>query len=424
MSDDQKEVVIVGAARTPIGKHGGYYNTLSAEDLAVLAVEEAILRSNIDLSKIKIDQVIGGMIYIDSRCQQIYLPRNVSTRVAAKMGDTENLNVAPGKTTLRICGTGFQTLADAFDLLTAENPHKMNCVISFATENMSQTNLIHQGRRKRDDVWDFDDAPLKDFLLEGFNHYRFNTMMPQTAEKYSAMFGITRKECEEFSCLSHERAKNAQMKQWNRFSKPNGNDYLRGSFIVDTIDEDGNSLCVWRDEGTRYDISMEELSKLRPLTKPDGLVTPGTSSQISDGAASAILMDREFANKQHIPYVAKIRGYHFAAVDPTIMGQGPVPAVNELLKKLDLNKSAVDLFEINEAFAAQYLAVEKELSLAREITNVNGGAITIGHNIAATGLRITIDLIYELKRQGLKIGIASACIGGGQGGAVCVELVE
>ncbi len=424
MSDDPKEVVIVGAARTPIGKHGGYYNALSAEDLAVLAVEEAVLRSGIDLSKIKIDQVIAGMIYVDSRCQQIYLPRNVSTRVAAKFDDTENLNAAPGKTTLRICGTGFQTLADAFDLLTAENPHKMNCVISFATENMSQTNLIHQGRRKRDDVWNFDEAPLKDFLLEGFNHYRFNTIMPQTAEKYGAMFEITRKECEEFSCLSHERSKNAQMKQWNRFCKPNGHDFLRGSFTVDTIDEDGNSLCVWRDEGTRYDISMEELSQLRPLVKPDGLVTPGTASQISDGAASAVLMNREFADKKHIPYMAKIHGYHFATVDPTIMGQGPVPAINELLKKLNLDKSDVDLFEINEAFAAQYLAVEKELGLSGEMTNVNGGAIAIGHNIAATGLRITVDLIYELKRQGLKIGIASACIGGGQGGAVCVELVE
>ncbi len=423
MSDKQKEIVFVGTARTPIGKHGGYYNALSSEDLAVLAVEEAILRSKIDLSKIKIDQVIAGMIYIDSRSQQIYLPRNVSTRVAGKFGDSGNLNIAPGKTTLRICGTGFQTLADAFDLITGADPHKANCVISFATENMSQTNLIHQGRRKKDDIWDFEDAPLKDFLLEGFNHYRFNTMMPITAEKYGANLGITRKDCDEFSCMSHERALNAQMKQWNRFSKPDGNDYLRGSFVVDTIDEDGNSLCVWHDEGTRFDISFEELSKLRPLVKADGLVTAGSASQISDGAASAILMDREFADKHNIPYFVKIMGYHFATVDPTIMGQGPVPAINELLKKLNLKKSDIDLFEVNEAFAAQYLAVEKELGLPRDITNVNGGAIAIGHNIAATGLRITIDLIYELKRRGQKLGIVSACIGGGQGGAVCVKLV-
>ena len=424
MSNKQKEVVIVGAARTPIGKHGGYFNALSSEQLAVLAVEQAILRSNIDLSKIKIDHVVAGMIYIDSRCQQIYLPRNVSTMVAAKFGDTDNLNVAPGKTTLRICGTGFQTLADAFDLLTADAPHKMNCVISFGTENMSQTNMIHQGRRKQDDVWDFEDAPLKDFLLEGFNHYRFNTMMPQTAEKYGALLGITRKESDEFSCLSHHRARNAQLKQWNRFTNPNGNNFLKGIFTIDTVDEDGNSLCVWRDEGTRYDISTDELSKLRPFIKADGLVTPGTASQISDGAACAVLMDRQFADKQNIPYLAKIRGYHFATVDPTIMGQGPVPAINELLQKLDVKKSDIDLFEINEAFAAQYLAVEKELSLARDVTNVNGGAIAIGHNIAATGLRITIDLIYELQRRGQKLGIASACIGGGQGGAVCVEMVK
>ncbi len=424
MSNKQKEVVIVGAARIPIGKHCGYYAALSSENLAVLAVEEAILRSKIDLSKIKIDQVIAGMIYIDSRCQQIYLPRNVSTRVATKFGDTDNLNVAPGKTTLRICGTGFQTLADAFDLLTVAAPHKMNCIISFASENMTQTNKIHQGLRKQDDVWDFDDAPLKDFLLEGFNHYRFNTMMPKTAEQYGALLGITRKQCDEFSYISHERAKNAQKKQWNRLAKPNGNEFLKGNFAIDTVDEESNSLNVWRDEGTRYDISVEELNSLRPFVKRDGLVTPGTASQISDGAASAILMDREFADKQNIPYFAKIKGYHFATVDPTIMGQGPVPAIKILLEKLNLKKSNIDLFEINEAFAAQYLAVEKELELTRDITNVNGGAIAIGHNIAATGLRITIDLMYELQRRDQKLGIASACIGGGQGGAVCVELVK
>ena len=423
MSITQRQAVIVDAARTPIGKHGGYYNALSAEDLGVLAMEEALKRSGVDLSKIKIDQVVAGMIYIDSQNQQIYLPRNVSTRVAASFGDTDNLNVAPGKTTLRICGTGFQTLADAYDLITAGDSHQMNCVISFATENMSRTNLIHQGRRLKDDVWNFSDAPLKDYLLEGFNHYGFNTMMPKTAEEYGAMHGITLDECIAFSCLSHERAKHAQMHQWNRFSQANDNDYLRGSFAMDAVDKDGHALCVWRDEGTRYDVSPEELAKLRPLVQAKGLVTSGTSSQISDGGAAAVVMERTFAEKNGIPYIAILRGYHFATVDPVIMGQGPVPAVNGLLEKLGLKKSDIDLFEVNEAFAAQYLAVEKELDLPRDTTNVNGGAIALGHNIAATGLRITTDLIYELKRRKQKLGIASACIGGGQGGAVCVEVV-
>lgn len=423
MSKKQKEVVILDAARTPIGKHGGYYNALSAEDLGVYAVEEAIKRSGVDLAKIPIDHVIAGMIYIDARNQQIYLPRNVSTRVAKKFGDTDNLNVAPGKTTLRICGTGFQILADAYDLLSAEDPDGMHCIISFATENMSRTNLVHQGRRHKDDVWNFSDAPLKDYLLEGFNHYAFNTMMPVTAEEYGARFDITLDDCIAFSVQSHERAMHAQMHQWNRSAEKNGNDYLRGSFALDAVDEDGHAFCVWRDEGTRYDASFEELAKLRPLVKPHGLVTPGTASQISDGAAAAVLMERSYADKNGIPYVAILRGYQFSTVDPVIMGQGPVPAINGLMNKLDLQKTDIDLFEVNEAFAAQYLAVEKELDLPREATNVNGGAIAIGHNIAATGLRITTDLIYELKRRGQKIGIASACIGGGQGGAVCVEIV-
>ena len=155
MAKKQKEVVIVSAARTPIGKHGGFYNDISAEDLAVLAMTEAINRSKIDLKKIKIDQVVAGMIYIDSENQQIYLPRNVAARTAKKFNDTDNLNVAPGKTTLRICGTGFQVIADAFDAILLGNA---NCVISFGTENMSRTNLIHQGRRKKDGVWDFEDA--------------------------------------------------------------------------------------------------------------------------------------------------------------------------------------------------------------------------------------------------------------------------
>jgi acetyl-CoA C-acetyltransferase len=175
MDKKQKEVVIVSAARTPIGKHGGYYNYLPAEDLAVLAVYETILRSGINLSETRIDQVIAGMIYIDSQNQQIYLPRNVAVRVADKFNDRENLNVAPGKTTLRICGTGFQVLADAYDQIMADTNGNTNCILSFATENMSQTNLIHQGRRKKESVWDFEDAPMRDYLLEGFNHNLFET---------------------------------------------------------------------------------------------------------------------------------------------------------------------------------------------------------------------------------------------------------
>ncbi len=424
MDKKQKEVVIVSAARTPIGKHGGYYNYIPAEDLAVLAVYEAILRSGINLSKTRIDQVIAGMIYIDSQSQQIYLPRNVAVRVAEKFNDRENLNVAPGKTTLRICGTGFQVLADAYDQIMADRTGNTNCILSFATENMSQTNLIHQGRRKKESVWDFEEAPMRDYLLEGFNHNLFGTMMPKTAELYGSKTGITRKECDEFSYQSHTRALEAQSKQWNRFNGSAGkNGYLKGIFTLDTVDQAGNALSVWRDEGTKYDIRLEELAALRPLVQKNGLVTPGTASQISDGAAAALLMEKAFADKHKIPYLAKIRGYRFSTVPPEVMGQGPVPAIRELLESLDLKISDIDLFEVNEAFAAQFLAVAKELKLPADRTNVNGGAIAIGHNIAASGLRITTDLIYELKRRNLKTGIASACIGGGQGGAVCVEVV-
>ncbi len=417
------EVVVVSAARTPIGKHGGFYYHFSAEDLAVLSVKEAIIRSGLDLSKIEVDQIVAGMIYADARNQKIYLPRNVAYRVAEELGGENNLKKVPGKTTLRICGTGFQVLADAFDLIARNDAHKMNTVISFGTESMTQTFLAHQGKRKKDDVWDFEEGELKDHLLEGFSHYLFNTAMALTAEKYGEMMGVTRKDCDEFSYLSHKRAAHAQLNQWNRKPELEKDGYLKGVFTVKTINSEGHPFSVWRDEGVIFDVNLENMAGLRPLVKPQGLVTAATASQISDGSAAAILMDRSFADKHHIPYLAIIKGYHFAAVDPTIMGRGPVPAIQQLLEKLKFKMSDVDLFEVNEAFAAQYLAVEKELGLNREITNVNGGAIAIGHNIAATGLRITIDLIYELKRRGLKRGVASACIGGGQGGAVCVEII-
>ncbi len=422
MTSSSEDVVIAGAARTPIGKHGGFFNYMSAEDLGVHAVEEAVERSTIDLEEVEIDQVIAGMIYVDSKCQNIYLPRNVATRVAERLDDDENLWTAPGKTSLRICGTGFQVVADAFDLLTADPPNKMDCVVSFGTESMSQTNLMHQGRRKKGEVWEFEEAEMKDFLREGFNHYEFDTLMPKTADKYGKKLGVTRKECDEYAYLSHTRSRNAQLNQWNRNSGPG--DYLKGVFELNATDQRGDEINVWRDEGTRHDAALEEIKDLRPMLGPGGLVTPGNASQISDGAAAAVLMDRSEADKHNLSYFARIKGYHFDTVDPTIMGRGPVPAIKKLLGKLEIEREDVDLFEVNEAFAPQYLAVEKELDLPREKTNVNGGAIAIGHNIAATGLRIVIDLAYELKRRGDSLGIASACIGGGQGGAVAIEILD
>jgi acetyl-CoA acetyltransferase family protein len=315
-------------------------------------------------------------------------------------------------------------VADAFDLLTAEDANKMDCIVSFGTESMSQTNLINHGRRKQDSVWEFENAPTTDFLFEGFAHNLFDTSMPRTADKYGKELGIKRQDCDEFAYLSHTRARDAQLKQWNRFSPPSGDGFLKGCFAVETKDQRGNLLHCWRDEGPRYNIDLKDLAGLRPLMSADGLVTAGNASQISDGAAAAVLMDRKAADKYNLPYLAKVRAYNFATVDPRIMGQGPVPAVKGLLAKLGLKLKDIELFEVNEAFAPQYLAVEKELGLPRDLTNVNGGAIAIGHNIAATGLRITIDLMYELIRRGQRVGIASACIGGGQGGAVCVEILD
>jgi len=404
----RSQAVIVGAARTPVGKFGGMLAHLSAEDLGVYAVTEAIKRSGIDLATTKIDEVIGGMVYFVNNSQRIFLPRNVATRVAKNFNDGDNLAKAPGLIEQRICGTGFQVIATAANMIEGNSNGKANCVIAFGTESMSN-------------------VPQK-YLMEGFQHKLFDTNMAATAELYGKQLGITREECDEFAALSHERAAYAQSHTWFQLFL---NGYLGGIFGIDLKDENGDYIIGHGDEGVRDYASNEEaiekLSALKPLDLPgiEELVTPGTCSQISDGAAAMVLMDRNYADKLGLKYEFEIAGFHVATVDPRIMGQGPVPAIRGLIEKIGVKKlDDIDLFEVNEAFAPQYLAVEKELGLPRERTNVNGGAIAIGHPLGNTGARIMTDLMYELKRREEDTGIGSACIGGGQGIAVYIKKVD
>jgi acetyl-CoA C-acetyltransferase len=249
------------------------------------------------------------------------------------------------------------------------------------------------------------------------NHDLADTAMMLTADEYGTQMGVTRAACDELAVISHDRARAAY-----RASHVNGGDGLQGMFAIDATDLTGRPVHLARDECVRK-TSLEVLATLRGIT-PHGLVSPGNASEIADGAAAAVVADRATAETLGLPCRFEIAGYGVAGVEPRVMGRGPVPAVQRALAQAGLEQKDVGLWEINEAFAAQYLGVEKELGLDREITNVNGGAVAIGHPLAATGLRMLVDLMHEMARRGVRYGCASACIGGGQGAAVILVDTE
>jgi acetyl-CoA acetyltransferase family protein len=277
---------------------------------------------------------------------------------------------------------------------------------------------VIRSHRLRGNFWEFaEGGALEDTLLAGLNHDLAHTSMMLTADEYGSRMGVTRHECDEFAAQSHARARVAY-----RQSHLNGGDVLQGMFALDATDLRGREVHLARDECVRQ-TDVETLAKLPSLT-PHGLVTAGNASEISDAAAAVILVDRGEAERAGCPFRYAIAGYGVSGVDPRVMGRGPVPAIQQALGKAKIAKEDVGLWEINEAFAAQYLGVEKELGLDRERVNVNGGAVAIGHPLAATGVRMTVDLIYEMQRRDVRYGCASACIGGGQGVALVVRDLE
>ena len=411
--DEYPHVVIAGAARTPVGLKCGTLSNFSAEDLGVLAAEEAIRRSGV--GRDKIDAAIGANVYQYTApgCQDIYFPRNVALRC--------HLNTeTPGLMVQRICGSGLQTVINAFQQIALPDVvDDTKIALCVGAETMSRVpQVIRAPRRSGPSFWEFvEDGEVEDMLLAGLNHDLAETAMMITADEYGTQMGVTRRECDEFASLSHSRARAAY-----RSSHFNGGDALRGIFAIDATDLTGNPVHLARDECVRQ-TSADVLAKLPGFT-PNGLVSPGNASEISDGAAALVVADRAEAEKQGLPIRYEIAGYGVAGVEPRVMGRGPVPSVKQALSRAGLAQKDIGLWEINEAFAAQYLGVEKELNLDREITNVNGGAVAIGHPLAATGGRLLTDLIYEMERRDVHYGCASACIGGGQGVAVIIRDME
>ncbi|NWO25253.1 acetyl-CoA C-acyltransferase [Peptoanaerobacter stomatis] len=391
-----KNVVIASAVRTPVGSFNGALKSVSAIDLGVIAAKEAIKRAGINPEQI--DEVLLGNVL------QAGLGQNPARQIAMGAGVPKEV---PAMTINKVCGSGLRTVSLAAQLIKAGDA---DIVLAGGAESMTNAPYLlpsmRQGARMGDNT--VIDEMIKDGLFDAFNKYH----MGITAENINDQWSLGREAQDEFALRSQNRAEAAQ--KAGKFDEE--------IVAVEIKDRKGNVTVFDKDEFIKYDQTMDKLAKLKPAFKKDGTVTAGNASGINDGAACLIVMSEEKANELGIKPLAKIVSYASAGVDPSIMGIGPVPASTKALQKAGLKVEDIDLFEANEAFAAQSCAVAKDLNLDVEKVNVNGGAIAIGHPIGASGARILTTLLYEMKRSGKKRGLATLCIGGGQGTALIVEM--
>lgn len=389
-----KEVVIVSACRTPVGSFGGTLKDVSARELGATVIKEALNRANVKPEVV--DEVIFGCVL------QGGLGQNISRQCALDAGLPVEV---PTFTVNKVCGSGLKTVELAAQAIRAGDA---DIIVAGGTESMSGAGFAlpkaRWGYRMNDGK--LTDLMVKDGLWEVFNNYH----MGITAENINEKWGNSREEQDELALRSQQRAA-AAIKE-GRFKDE----------IVPVVIKTRKGEKVFEvDEFVRMDASMESLAKLKGAFKKDGSVTAGNASGINDAAAAVVVMSAEKAQELGIKPMAKIVGYASAGVDPSIMGMGPWPSSLKALAKASLTVDDMDLVEANEAFAAQSVAVAKELKLNPDKVNVNGGAIAIGHPIGASGCRILVTLLYEMKRREANLGLATLCIGGGMGTAVVVE---
>jgi len=387
-----QEIVIMGGARTPFGKYGGGLKDLSAADLAVIAGIEALRRAEVKAEEI--DHVIIGNV-LHSSPDAAYLSRHVGLRCGVPVP-------VPAYGVNRLCGSGFQAVINgAMEILLGQADE----VLVGGTESMSQAPHSIYGAR-----WGLPlgQSRLEDNLWAALTDTFCGCSMAITAENLAQKYQVTREEADELAARSHQLAAASVEK-------------LAEEIVPVEIPTKKGPKVVDKDEQIRPDTSLEGLAKLKPSFLPQGIVTAGNASGINDGAAALVLTTRESALKRSIKPLGKLVGWGVKGVQPDIMGIGPASAAREALQKTGLSLADMDLIEVNEAFAAQYVAVEKELGLPREKSNVNGGAVALGHPLGASGARLTLSILHELRRRGGRYGLASACIGGGQGIALIVE---
>src|SRR6201998_333338 len=388
------DVVIVAGARTPMARYTGLFSEVSAIDLGAHAAKGAMQRSGVDPGEF--DHVIFGNV-LQTSADAIYGARHVGLRAGLKIE-------TPAVTVNRLCGSGIEAIVQAAQrLLLGE----ASMVLAGGMENMTQAPFVIRGARTG---LKLGQGALEDFLFVGLTDSYCGLPMALTAEKLAAQKGITRKDADAYA-LRSQQAADAAAKAG----------VFKEEIVPVEVKQGRKSILVSEDDHRRPETTMETLEKLPPSFKKDGMVTAGNASGIVDGAAAVVVTREKAAKERGLKPLGRIVSWAAVGVDPSIMGIGPVPSTRRALQLAGMKLEQIDRVEVNEAFAAQYLAVEKELGLQRDKTNVNGGAIALGHPLAASGTRLVITVLHELRRKGLRYGLATACIGGGQGIAMIVE---
>ena len=389
-----KKVVLAGACRTAIGTMGGSLSTVSAVELGSIVIREALKRAGVKPEQV--DQVYMGCVI------QAGLGQNVARQSSIQAGLPVEV---PAVTVNVVCGSGLNCVNMAAQMIEAGDA---DIVVAGGMESMSQAPFAlpnaRFGYRMNNGV--LVDTMIKDALWDAFNQCH----MGITAENVAERWHITREELDAFSANSQQKCEKAQAE--GKFN---------AEIVPVTVKKKKETLVVDTDEGPRHGITAEGLAKLRPAFKPDGVVTAGNSSGINDGAAAIVVMSEEKARELGVKPMATFIAGALGGVDPAIMGVGPVAATKKVLKKTGYTVADFDLVEANEAFAAQSVAVGRELGFDPEKLNVNGGAIALGHPVGASGCRILVTLLYEMQRRNAKLGLATLCIGGGMGCATIVE---
>jgi acetyl-CoA acetyltransferase family protein len=388
------DVVIVAGARTPMARYTGAFSDVSAIDLGAVASKEAIKRSGVDAADF--DHAIFGNV-MQTSADALYGARHVGLKAGLKVE-------TPAVTVNRLCGSGIEAITQgAQRILLGEAA----MVLAGGMENMTQAPFVIRGARNG---LRLGGGALEDTLMAGLTDSFCGLPMAMTAEKLAEQQGITRRDADTYA-LRSQQAADAAYKAGR----------IREELVSVEVKQGKKVITVTEDDHRRPETTMEILEKLPPSFKKDGIVTAGNASGIVDGAAAVVVTREKIAKDRGLKPIGRIVSWATAGVDPSIMGIGPVPSSQRALKLAGLTLEQMDRVEVNEAFAAQYLAVEKVLGLNRDKTNVNGGAIALGHPLAASGTRLVITLLNELRRNGLRYGLATACIGGGQGIAMVVE---
>ncbi|WP_176082819.1 acetyl-CoA C-acetyltransferase [Martelella sp. HB161492] len=390
------DIVIVSALRSAIGSYGGALSPVPARELGAIIVREAIARAAISAESV--DEVVLGNVL------QGGLGQNPARQVTLDSGLPDRV---PATTINVVCGSGLKSVITAAEIIHAGDAET---VIAGGMENMSASPYVIEKARwgYRMGNGEITDMMLKDGLSCAFNNYHMGVTAENIAEKYA----ISREDQDAVALLSQQRAAAAI-----------ASGAFRDEIVPVTVTKKKQELLFDTDEHPRPDVTSAQLAKLRPAFRPNGSVTAGNASGINDGAASLVVMSGQKAKDLGLQPLARIRGYATAGVDPAYMGMGPVPASRKALARAGLTVKDLDLIEANEAFAAQFLAVGRELGFDPEKTNVNGGAIALGHPIGASGARILVTLLHALKARGQALGLATLCVGGGQGVAVIVERI-